>query len=77
MPEFLEYGEEDEEEDNQSDQGSHDTSWKVRKSAIKILNNLLHVKEDTEFAIKITRDNFEKILPLLKHLDDYVNDDLY
>ena len=57
--------------------GQRDTSWKVRKSAVKILKNLLHVKEESAVSVDITKSCFGKILPLLKHVDSYVNEDLY
>lgn len=53
-----------------------DTSWKVRKSAIKILKNFLHVRENHSVLVDMTKSSFEKLLPLIKHVDNYVNEDL-
>ena len=84
MPDFLEYEDEDEVEGSQililedmdSDQMQQDTSWKVRKAAIKILRNFIHVRENHAVLVDITKSNFDRIMPLINHVDNYVNEDL-
>lgn len=63
-------------DDAVSDQPQQDTSWKVRKASIRILKNLLHLVEDQAIAVEITQGVFSKLLPLIKHVDPYVNEDL-
>ena len=83
MPGFLEYEDEESGNDDGDEYGDNsvgheqDTSWKVRKVAVTLLKTLLHLKEEAPLGMTITRECFDLILPLLRHVDSYLNQDLF